>query len=149
MKLSGRKAVAAACLAVLAACGDGHPAEPLEGAPMELAAARALWAAQGVDDYGMTVRLTGPWASGTAVILVRDGVPVWVRQVGRHQGAAPASFSGHDTVEKLFAILEQDADRVVAEFHLRLGIPVEGFLDVHEGMIDDETGFIVESFQGR
>jgi hypothetical protein len=149
MKLSGRNVGVAGCLAVLAACGGDLPTQPLKGEPMELAAARALWDAQGVDDYRMTVRLTGPWANGTAVILVRDGVPVVVHQVGRYQGAALMSFSEHDTVEELFAMLGRDADRVIAEFHPHLGLPVEGFLDVHAGMIDDESGFIVESFERR
>lgn len=149
MKLSGRMVRVAGCLAVLAACGDDHPTGPLESRPMELAAARALWDAQGVDDYRMTVRLTGPWVNGSAVILVRDDVPILVQQAGRYLGAAPMSFSEYDTVEELFAILGQDADRVIAEFHPRLGLPVEGFLDVHAGMIDDESGFIVESFERR
>jgi hypothetical protein len=46
-------------------------------------------------------------------------------------------------------MLERDADRVIAEFHPRLGLPVEGFLNVHEGMVDDESGVIVESFERR
>lgn len=149
MKLSGRKAFVAGCLAVLAACGDDHPTGLLKGEPMELAAARALWDAQGVDDYQMTVRLTGPWANGTAVIRVRDGVPVVVHKIGQYQGAALLSFSEHDTVEELFAMLGRDADRVVAEFHPSLGLPVEGFVDVHAEMVDDESGFIVESFERR
>lgn len=149
MKLSGRKAVVAGCLAVMAACGDEHPTGPLEGEPMEVAAARALWNAQGVDDYRMTVRLTGPWANGAAVILVHNGVPVVVHQIGQYHGTTPASFSEYDTVEELFAQLERDADRVIAEFHPRLGLPVDGFIDVHADAIDDESGFIVESFEPR
>lgn len=149
MKLSGRKSVFAGCLAVLAACG-GDPTG-LRGERMELGMARALWDARGTDDYRMTVRLVGAWIGGAAVIRVRDGVPVSVEPVQPSNGLTASAFASHDTVEELFGVLEraveQGADRIDAEYHGQLGLPVDVAIDVHEDAIDDEHGFIVQSFE--
>lgn len=150
MKLRSLKGVLAGCLAVLAGCSDG-PTE-VEGEVMDLERARGLWDARGRDDYGMTVRLTGAWIGGAAAIRVRDGVPVSVRPLEPNQGLPPGVFRDYDTVEELFAMLqraENEADRVVVEYHSRLGVPVQAGIDWHANAIDDETGFIVESFELR
>jgi hypothetical protein len=148
MSLSGRKMVAAACLAVLAAC-DGDPMG-IRGERMELAQARQLWERQGTDDYRMTVRLTGAWFGGSAQIRVRDGVPVSVQPVDPGNGVTPGLFGAYDTVEELFTIVEnavaEGADRLDAEYHTRLGVPVEVYVDFAD-WIDEEHGFIVEAFE--
>lgn len=148
MKLSGRKCVFAACLAVLAAC-DGGLTE-VTGEQMELAQARQLWSQHGTDDYRMTVLLTGSWFGGKAVIDVRDGKPVSVRLVEPREGVTAELWENHDTVEELFGVLQNavdsDAFLVDASFHARYGVPVEGFIDQRGGMADDEHGFVVETF---
>lgn len=145
MKLSGRKCVFAACLAVLAAC-DGDPTGVV-GEPMELATALRMWDVRGTDDYRMTVRLRGAWSGGKAVIEVRNGVPVSV-QPG--SGMAPEVFSEYDTVDELFGLLQSavddDAFRIDATFHPRLGLPAEVMIDPGEFWADDEYGFAVETF---
>lgn len=147
MKLSRRYGVMA-CVAMLGACSD--PTGP-EGERMELERARGLWNSAAVDDYRMTVRLGGAWLSGAAVIQVRDGVPVSVRSVDDGRAPAPEHFARYDTVEELFGVLahavEEDADRIDATFHARLGVPLQVYVDVRETWIDDEHGFTVESFQ--
>lgn len=142
-----RSRLVVACLAMLAACGD---ATGVESAPMELERARGLWDARGVEDYRMTVRLTGAWIGGAAEIQVRGGVPVSVRAVGMPEGIPAEAFRHYDTVEELFAILQHavddDAERIAAEYHPRLGVPVEVYIDHRLNSVDDEHGFIVEAF---
>lgn len=149
MKLSGVKTVVAGCLAVLAACG-GDPTG-IRGARMDLVRARAVWDARGSDDYRMTVRLTGAWVGGAAVIQVRDGAPVSVQPMGGSNDPLPAElFRDYDTVEELFGIVQravdEDAFRIDAEYHTRLGLPVDVFIDLMERAVDEEHGFIVEAF---
>lgn len=149
MKLAVWKGVAAGCLALLAAC-SGNPTG-IERANMQLDAARALWDARGTDDYEMTVRLTGAWFGGAAVIRVRDGVPVSVQPTGPGDGTSPEVFASYDTVEELFAIVEraveQNAYRLDAEYHARLGLPVDVYVDMEQNVVDEEHGFIVEAFE--
>ncbi|HEX5869907.1 MAG TPA: DUF6174 domain-containing protein [Longimicrobium sp.] len=147
MKQSGVMGLVVACLAALAACGD---ATGVVSAPMELERARGLWNARGVEDYRMTVRMTGAWAGGAAEIQVRDGVPVSVQPVGLPAGIPAEAFREHDTVEELFAILQHavdhEAEGISAEYHPRLGVPVDVYIDHRRTTADDEHGFIVESF---
>ncbi len=147
MKLSRWKVMAAACVALLAACDDPTS---ITGEQMELERARQLWEAEGVDDYRMQVRLTGAWFGGAAVIHVRNGVPVSVEPVGESLGETGDLWSHYDTVEELFAILQravdEDADHIDASFHARYGLPVDVYIDFRESWADDESGFIVETF---
>lgn len=149
MKLSCRKALFAGCLAVLAAC-EGEPTA-IVAEHMELTAARQLWDAKGVDDYRMRVRVVGAWMGGTAVITVRHGVPVSVDPVDKPGEAFGAMFGEYDTAEELFAIVERavadEADRIDAAYHSEYGLPVEVFIDFRTTWVDDEHGFIVETFE--
>ena len=150
MKLSGKKMMIAGCAALLAACSDGPTG--IVGTQMEMHRARQTWNSQGVDDYRMTVRLTGAWFGGSAVVTVRDGVPVSVQPVGDGNIGPGAGdlWSHYDTVEELFGIVEhaidENADRLHATFHDRYGIPVEVDIDYRENWADDEQGFAVETF---
>jgi hypothetical protein len=149
MKLSCRKALFAGCLAVLAAC-EGEPTA-IVAEHMELTAARQLWDAQGVDDYRMRVRLMGAWVNAAAVITVRDGAPVSVDPVDQRGMEYVDLFDDYDTVEELFAVLEDAmadaADHIDATYHSDYGLPVEVFIDFRETAVDDEHGFIVETFE--
>ncbi|HEX6373671.1 MAG TPA: DUF6174 domain-containing protein [Longimicrobium sp.] len=140
----------AACLAALAACSEEGPAEPVVGERMELAAARGLWSAHGTDDYRMTVRLTGAWWNGAAVIRVRNGVPVSVQSVAGGSEVPREVWRGYDTVDELFALVEravqENAHFMEAEYHSSYGLPVDVFVDMRQNMVDDEQGFIVETF---
>ena len=151
MKLSGLKGLVAACVAVLAACDGGLTG--VTGEQMELARARRLWSANGIDDYRMTVRLGGAWFSGKAVIEVRNGVPVSVQPVEPANGVTAELWANYDTVEEMFGVLQhaadEDAFRIDATFHTRYGVPVDVFIDPGESWADDEHGFIVETFDAR
>jgi hypothetical protein len=146
MKLIRKMGMVAGTFALLAACSDPTS---ITGEEMELEMARARWDAQQVDDYRMQVRLVGAWFGGAAVIHVRNGVPVSVEPVDDHYVSAEV-WSHYDTVEELFAVLEraveQDAYRMEATFNARYGLPVDAFVDLIESAVDDEHGFIVETF---
>ena len=148
MKLAGRMGMIAGCAALLGACSNDPTG--IVGTRMEMERAQQVWDAQNVDDYRMTVRLIGAWFGGSAVITVRDGVPVSV-EPGDEQGeAAGEVWSHYDTVEELFGIvqnaIDENADRLDAAFHDRYGLPVEVSIDYREEWVDDESGFIVEAF---
>lgn len=147
MKLIRRMGVLGS-FALLAACSEPTA---ITGEEMELELARRKWDAQQVDDYRMQVRLVGAWFGGAAVIHVRNGVPVSVEPVGNQSGAGTSELWSHyDTVEELFAIVkravDEDAHRLDATFSARYGLPVDVFVDPIENAVDDEHGFIVETF---
>lgn len=148
MKLPGRSVMMMGLAALLAACSEDPTG--IQGTRMEMERARSIWNARDVDDYSMTVRLTGAWFGGSAVITVRDGVPVSVQPVGEQGAHAGELWSHYDTVEELFGVvqnaIEQDADRLDATFNARFGLPVEVDIDYSEGAADDEFGFIVQTF---
>ena len=147
MRRLRRSGMIAAGVLMLAGCGD--PTR-ITGERMELETAKRLWDAQGVEDYRMTVRLTGAWVGGSAVIQVRNGVPVSVQPQGQGTPTFADIWSGYDTVEELFAIVQravdEQADHIDASFHARYGLPVTVAIDVRESWADDEHGFIVETF---
>lgn len=152
MKRSVWTMMMAGCVALLAACNEA-PTEVVP-AEMELQQARALWEARGADDYDMRVRLTGAWFNGAAEIWVRGGTPVWVHPVGPNSGGLSAQvFSSYDTVEEMFRMLEladrEGASLVEAAYHAEYGLPVDVFIDWRQTHVDDESGFIVESFELR
>jgi hypothetical protein len=150
MNLFRLRLLAVTSLALLAACSD--PAG-ITGKRFELERARQLWEDRQVADYDMTVQLTGAWVTGAAEIQVRGGVPVSVQAVGEGNRLPVEAFREYDTVEELFAVLQhavdEDADRIDAQFDARFGVPVDVYVDYRESWADDEHGFIVESFEGR
>jgi hypothetical protein len=61
-----------------------------------------------------------------------------------------SAFARYDTVEELFAVLEQafdtGADDVDATYDATLGLPLLAAIDPMENAIDEEHGFLVEGF---
>jgi hypothetical protein len=148
MKLTGGMTMIAGLMALLGACSNDPTG--IAGTRMELVRARQIWNAQNVDDYRMTVRLTGAWFGGSAVVTVRDGVPVSVQPVGEQGAAAGELWSYYDTVEELFGIVEhavdERAEQIDATYHAHYGLPVDAYIDYREDWADEEQGFIVETF---
>ncbi len=148
MNLLRRTAAALASAVALSAC-SGNPTLADEEAQMERS--RQVWNAQGIDDYRMIVRITGGMLGGSALVEVRDGVPVSVQPAeGGPQHLPMSAFAGYDTVEELFAILERAFDRDVhelkAEYDPHFGVPIDVDIDPMRDAIDEEHGFVVEGF---
>jgi hypothetical protein len=150
MKTIRLRLLAAASVSMLAACSDPSG---ITGERFELQRAQQLWEERAVADYDMTVRLTGSWVSGAAQIQVRGGVPVSVQAVNQGNPLPGEAFRDYDTVEELFGILrhavDEDADRIDAQFDARYGVPVDVYVDYRKTWADDEHGFIVEAFESR
>jgi hypothetical protein len=162
---AARHGVAAALL-VLAACGRAatHRSPPLEperrvvlpprprpGALTqterdsilrELAARRSAWDARAIDDYQIQIAVGCfcPWPSHPAILEVRDGVAVALRDTaGRSLGKPREPWSLY-TVRGLFDAAEQSARRNDV---FEVGYdPVDGYPammrgDMHVGLPDD------------
>lgn len=136
----------AALVATLSACSD--PSGTDADAEARLERNRQRWNAAGIDDYRMRVRLQGAWFGGTAVIEVRDGVPV---SITPDDETGPEPFRSYDTVEKMFAVvaraIEQEAYRLDVEYERDRGIPTNVYVDLHRDWVDEEHGFVVEDFR--
>jgi hypothetical protein len=139
---------AAACVCALAACGN------VTGSGADLAALRRAqdrWNARNIDDYRMTIRLQGGMIGGAAVITVRDGAPQSVQSIEPFEGMPASFFTPFDTVEDLFHILkvahDNDSDRIDVEYHRELGVPMDVYIDPARNVVDEEHGFVVESFE--
>ena len=147
-------AVLTAFVAGLAACADSlGPADTDQGSDQaaRLAHYRQVWSAAGITDYQMTVKQVGEWFTGSAVIQVRNGVPVSVKHLTT-EGVTwhPAAFESYDTVEELFAIIQRGieggADHLVVNYDRRRGLPLSAHID-HSGWADDAHGFVIEDFR--
>jgi hypothetical protein len=143
-----RRTAALTSLVALSAC-SGNPTLADEEARMERS--RQVWNAQGIDDYRMIVSISAGLIGGSATIEVRDGVPVSVQRTeGGPQTLPSSAFARYDTVEELFAVLEQafanGADDVDATYDPTLGLPLNAAIDPFENAIDDEHGFEVVGF---
>lgn len=146
-RLSFCKSAAAACAVMLAACGG----DPTGADPDELRRAIDQWNAQGIDDYRMTIRRQGGMIGGAAIITVRDGEPVSVQPIAPTEGMPASFFEAFGTVEKLFHILtvahNDRADRIDAEYHPQLGVPLDVYIDPAKNVVDEEYGFEIETFE--
>ena len=149
MRLALRMCVAGGCAALLAACGD-ITGSGRNGAELDRAMDR--WNAQGIGDYRMTVRIQGGMIGGAAIVTVRDGVPVSVQPIREEGPEVPASFfAPFDTVEDLFHVLQvahpDRDDRIRAEYHPQLGMPIDVYIDPETNVADEEHGFAIETFE--
>ena len=146
-------AVLTALVAGLAACGDSLGPDTDQGTDQaaRLAHYRQVWSAAEITDYQMTVKQKGEWFTGSAVIQVRNGVPVSVMHL-TEKGVTwhPAAFESLDTVEELFAIIQRGieggADHLAVNYDRRRGLPLSASID-HSRRADDAHGFVIEDFR--
>ncbi|HEY7768016.1 DUF6174 domain-containing protein [Longimicrobium sp.] len=148
MNLLRRTAAALASVVALSACA-GNSTLADEEARMERS--RQVWNAQGIDDYRMIVSVSAGMIAGSATIEVRDGVPVSVQRTeGGPQTLPLSAFARYDTVEELFAVLEQafenGSDEIEALYDSTLGVPLSVAIDPMKNAIDEEHGFLVNGF---
>lgn len=138
---------AAGCVALLAACSDITGTSDAA----ELRRALVRWSAQDIDDYRMTIRRQGGMIAAAAIVTVRDGQPVSVQPIAPGEGVPASFFERFDTVEDLFEMVanahDDGADRIDAEYHRQLGVPVDVYVDPERNTADEEYGFVVEAFE--
>jgi hypothetical protein len=130
----------------------------LEGCPSyveveRLAAARALWEAQGIDSYRMRYRRSCFCPRPNHVdIVVRDGVIESVVEVGTGEliAAPETGLWGFQTVAALFDSLEEalrSADVAQIEYDPTRGFPASASFDFVRGAVDDELGLVIENLE--
>lgn len=146
--------LAAASLALaLGACGLG-PLGP-SGPADDLRAARAEWERQGISSYRYSIfkscgECLPEWVA-PARVEVRQGRTVSVTALHPSRPIRRESFDTYDTVEELFATVEEviaaDPYRFGARYDPRLGYPVEYSVDYDREHVDDEGGFTVADFE--
>ena len=137
-----------ACGLLLSGC---DPTQALIASPIDLASARARWAAEGPDAYTMTqVRscfcpeeYRGPYR-----VSVRGGT---VTRVERNGQTLPADRAL--TVEALFALIEnanaRPAERIDATYDARLGYPTSVSIDYDARIADEEVAYTVSDLMAE
>jgi hypothetical protein len=143
------RTVLAAALVVLTACGDGFLATTRF--VTSLRAARARWESRGIDTYEVTMRhlcFCG-FLAGPVRVKVVDGSIVSRTVVPTGEPVPELYASFYPDVPGLFAIVERatkDADDFDAEFNPNYGYPADISIDWIENAVDDEEGYVVETF---
>ncbi|MET0399027.1 MAG: DUF6174 domain-containing protein [Longimicrobiaceae bacterium] len=136
----------------LGACGldPFGPSSPAD----DLRAARAEWARQGITSYRYTVHRSCeclPEATAPARVEVRDGRTVSVVAATSVRQVRPEAFEQYDTVEELFAVIEEalarDPYRFSASYDERLGYPLGYSVDFDREHVDDEGGLAITEFE--
>lgn len=142
---SSRALAAVLPVVSLAACSIFGPDDRLDD---ELAGARARWASVGPDSYTFTLQricFCLPESSGPARVTVIDGAVSGVVYAESGEPVPEQYAYGFPSVGGLFDVieeaLEQDAARVDVTYDPETGVPIDIFIDYHEGVADEELGF--------
>jgi hypothetical protein len=84
-------------------------------------------------------------------VEVRDGRTVSVTALVPARPVRPELFESFDTVEELFATVEEVIEsgpyRFSASYDSRLGYPVGYSADLDREYVDDERGFVIRDFE--
>ncbi len=107
---------------------------------------RSLWSESKIPNYRMTmeIRKTGhATPSGFALVEVRDGKAVSASPApGLQNGCWNDNCAKYDTVEKIFAIIEnalkQNPDELITEYDAKYGYPKHLRMDIARTTFDDE-----------
>lgn len=121
-----------------------------------LRASQSLWAGAGLSSYGYTVtrECVCPAAAREPVrVEVRDGAPASATVLATGAPAPPEHFGAFDTVEELFAFVEQavrdDAFAIQATYDDTRGFPVHAWVVYRRARSAADGGFTVTDFQER
>lgn len=119
-----------------------------------LRTARELWRSQGISDYRYNLLrrcFCGPEVAGPVHVEVRGGQAVSVAPVQSSQTVQVDQFASLDTVEELFAAIEEIMDRdpylLTVRYDPARGYPTYVFADYERNAVDEENGFQVGNFE--
>ncbi|HST63234.1 MAG TPA: DUF6174 domain-containing protein [Longimicrobium sp.] len=147
-------ALPALLLATLSGC-EGLLSDGGEEQRNQFRAANNRWQAANLDSYDYTLELVCACGTPTELrnvtISVENGVPVSRVYTGTPPGNAPASiFGDYDTVEELFAAVEEaisrDADLLNVIYDPTYGVPLLLQWDPSTRDPDDHLAFQVSDF---
>ena len=131
---------------LLAGCGILDPES--DGAALDLAQARSLWASAGIEDYDLLMeRVCFCVYVGPARVEVRDGVQV-ATILETDLSLDPSAVGEYPTVEELFELVAdavaREADELRVTYHPVLGYPVDLWVDLRRDIADEEFGYRVD-----
>jgi hypothetical protein len=144
---------AAAVLLALAAAGCEGITDPdnLDAERDRLEQARRQWRGEGLQDYQYTFRRScfcAPGSTEPMRITVRANAILSVERISDGARQDPALF---DTIEGLFALLEEAIDGEAAQFRAEYdgarGFPTSAYIDRDERIADEELGFTASDLQ--
>jgi len=141
-------------LFLLAACITREGAQSPPTAQTALQAAQQQWAAQQIASYrfGLAVSCFCPEELRQPVVITVTGGET--SEMVTAEGGEPVTnefFAQYDTVEKLFALIQQaideGADEVTVTYEPTLGYPMEIKLDGSTQIADDERFLTISDLQ--
>ncbi len=146
--------VLAVVAAVLVGCGDDNPIGSELGPVYDstgpvmdrLGGQRALWEAQGLEDYTYGVRRVClcPFREGVQVTVV-DGAVAGATDLVTGEVLEPNEVQWYLTIDGLFDLVQGAYDRnaheVQVEFDASRGHPTRIFIDYSEIVLDEEVSF--------
>jgi len=114
----------------------------------------ALWESQAIDDYRYTLQVgcfclvdvTRP-----VIVEVKDGQVASITYAEDGTAADPALFERYDSIDKLFAIINeaeaQEPARLDVTYDEATGVPQSVVIDISEQMADEELYLEVSDFE--
>ena len=131
---------------------NAAPGAPANDEPAQSPA--ALWESQAIDDYRYTLQVgcfclvdvTRP-----VIVEVKDGQVATITYAEDGTAADPALFERYDSIEKLFAIINeaeaQEPARLDVTYDEATGVPQSVVIDISEQMADEELYLEVSDFE--
>jgi hypothetical protein len=131
---------------------NAAPGAPANDEPTQSPA--ALWESQAIDDYRYTLQVgcfclvdvTRP-----VIVEVKDGQVASITYAEDGTAADPALFERYDSIDKLFAIINeaeaQEPARLDVTYDEATGVPQSVVIDISEQMADEELYLEVSDFE--
>ncbi|MBT3338299.1 MAG: hypothetical protein HN855_10235 [Anaerolineae bacterium] len=117
---------------------------------------RVIWESQALENYQYTLGIfcNCPSAFDEPVIIeVENGTPVSIRNANSSEEMESKYFSGYDTLDGLFEVIqraiEAGADEISVRYDASYGYPTNISIDHDKDGIDDEQGFTISNFEIR
>jgi hypothetical protein len=122
--------------------------------PIDAETPQALWDSQDINSYQYTLQVSCfclVEATRPVTIEVIDGQVASMTYADDGTAADPALFERYDSVDKLFAIINdaesQDPVRLDVTYDETYGVPLSVNIDISEMIADEELYFTVSDFE--